>query len=146
MHSYSNMAFESLLYIKTSQHSNQNLDLYFLTHQTHTSITLSKLIKHILKSHNKHGYTQKELIHQHLGTHHLTPIYISPRLILCPLQSHRAPIQYIINMPRVVGMTSQQSETIIVFKHNHRITVPYPIAVCLKQWKAAQILSQLSDI
>ncbi|AVQ33317.1 hypothetical protein C7J88_03540 [Staphylococcus muscae] len=146
MQTYSNIAFESLLFIKTSHQIDQRLELYFLTHKTHTTLTLSKLMKHILKSHHKHSYTQKELTHQHLGIHHLTPIYISPQLILCPLQSHRAPIQYIINMSHVIGMSSQKSDTIIVFKQNHRITVPYPLTVCLKQWKAAQILSQVPDI
>ncbi|MDO5374938.1 MAG: hypothetical protein Q4F01_01910 [Staphylococcus rostri] len=134
--------FESLLYIRTSQVTGQCLDLCFINHQTHTVLTFQALMKHILASHHKHWYTQKQLAYQALGQHHLTPIFISPKLILCPLQSRRAPIQYFINMQQVIGMSSHKAHTTIIFNSNQRIIVPFPYTFCVKKWKAAQILMQ----
>ncbi|KIX90131.1 hypothetical protein TP70_09615 [Staphylococcus microti] len=137
-----NIAYDTLLYIRTSQHATHCLDLCFSTHLTHTTLTFHALMKHMLASHHKHWYTQKQLSRQILGKHQLMPIYISKKLILCPLQSRRAPVQYYINMQQVVGMSSHRAHTTIVFINNHRITIPYPYTVCVKKWKAAQILMQ----
>ncbi|QLK86309.1 competence protein ComK [Staphylococcus sp. 17KM0847] len=145
MSHYLHGAFESLMYIKSSNKPNYRFDIHCTTHHYSIHLTLSDILQHILNAHHKHLKTQQQYAYELLNTYHLVPIYVTSQLVLCPLQSRRASLQYYINMSQVVGMSSQNTDTIIFFPHNESLIVPYPFLFCVKKWKSAQTLIHLME-
>ncbi|MEM5614217.1 competence protein ComK [Staphylococcus pseudintermedius] len=70
--------------------------------------------------------TQQKIASETLKVHQMIPIFLSKSLILCPLQSQRAAIQYYINVTHVIAASSHQQNTRIHFNNNLSLIVPMP--------------------
>ncbi|REH95230.1 hypothetical protein DOS67_07590 [Staphylococcus felis] len=143
MESNSNNIYENLLYIKTSESHTHRNTLQFYHYHMHSNLSIKDLLKQILLTYQKDLLTQQRIASELVQTHHLIPIFASKSIILCPLQSNRAPVQYFINMNHVISITSLKDKTKFHFKMNHTLIVPIPFTLCLNKWKAAHALSIL---
>ncbi|MBI5975693.1 competence protein ComK [Staphylococcus canis] len=135
--------FENLLYIKTSEHIESKYLLQFDYYQIHTQMTIKNLLKQILNQYHKELLSQQHLASELIQTHHLVPIFVTDSIILTPLQSGRASLQYYINMYQVVSITSLKTHTKFHFKSNQSLIVPIPYTTCVSKWKSAHHLASL---
>lgn len=136
-------AYNELLYLKTSENIQYQTNIFFRQFHLTSKLTLKNVLKQILYVYQKDFHTQQLLAREMIHMNHLIPLYISPSIVLSPLQSRRAPIQYYINMSHVIGLTSHKNSTFIHFKNNHTLNVPISFTICLKKWKDAHLLSSL---
>ncbi|ARJ51952.1 hypothetical protein CD134_04530 [Staphylococcus lutrae] len=134
---------ENILFIKTAQQLNYRTFIQYSTYNQRSQLNLKQYLNHLAYRFHKEIRTQKKQARALLNVSKMVPIFMDLTLILCPLLSQRAPIQYYINMAQVVAASSQRNETCIHFKNNTTLVVPIPLHQFVSQWKDAHMLSTL---
>ncbi|SUK12810.1 comK family protein [Staphylococcus agnetis] len=135
--------FNTLLYFETSCAMTHQLNIQFKHFNLHSSLTMTAFLTSLLQNHHKHYSTQLKLSSEMLNIGQFIPIFITPELILCPLFAKRSTYQVYINMTQVIGMSSIQERTRIIFNNNQHLVVEQSITFCSKKWKESLFLGQL---
>ncbi len=136
-------AHETMLYFKTSENIEYPLLIKYVSHTHHSKQSLPRFLNDLALTSQKELRTQKNLSIQLLNTYHLSPFYLNTKLILCPMQPQRAPVQIYINMVQVIAASSYFEQTKVHFEHNITLIVPIPLIQFIKKWKDAMMLSKL---
>ena len=88
--------YENILYIKSSESIGHQLVIQHLTHEQRSQMSMKQYIDQLAYQFQRDVRTQQKIASETLKVHQMIPIFLSKSLILCPLQSQRAAIQYYI--------------------------------------------------
>lgn len=135
--------YEHLLYFKTSQQLNYPTLIQHMNYSQQSHLSIKQYLQQLAYQFQKDIRLQQHIARSILNTTKRVPIYIHPSIVLSPLQSQRAPIQYYVNMVEVIAASSQVNATRIHFKNNTSLIAPIPLSQFVNQWKDAQLLSSL---
>ncbi|EGQ3460648.1 hypothetical protein FXV92_09015 [Staphylococcus pseudintermedius] len=135
--------YENILYIKSSESIGHQLVIQHLTHEQRSQMSMKQYIDQLAYQFQRDVRTQQKIASETLKVHQMIPIFLSKSLILCPLQSQRAPIQYYINVTHVIAASSHQQNTRIHFNNNLSLIVPMPLNQFVRKWKDAYLLTAL---
>ncbi|MEJ7540434.1 competence protein ComK [Staphylococcus intermedius] len=135
--------YESILYIKSSETVDYQLVIQHLTHQQTSQMSMKQFIEQLAYQFQRDVRTQQKIASEILKVHQMVPIFLSKSLILCPLQSQRATMQYYINITQVIAVSSHKQNTRIHFYNNLSLIVPMPINQFVRKWKDAYLLTAL---
>ncbi|WP_232772295.1 competence protein ComK [Staphylococcus succinus] len=132
-----------LLYFK-SVIGPENLTIsQFTTHQFTYPSTINNTLHYFLETHQKSYTLQIKQARQILKIRKFVPIYVKKDIILFPLKTQRAPIQYYINAHMITGLKSQGPQTIIFFENGFHITIDSSYMFIYKKWQESLTLSRL---
>ncbi|EKI4485107.1 competence protein ComK [Staphylococcus pseudintermedius] len=135
--------YENILYIKSSESIGHQLVIQHLTHEQRSQMSMKQYIDQLAYQFQRDVRTQQKIASETLKVHQMIPIFLSKSLILCPLQSQRAVIQYYINVTHVIAASSHQQNTRIHFNNNLSLIVPMPLNQFVRKWKDAYLLTAL---
>ncbi|EGQ4469964.1 hypothetical protein DMN14_09520 [Staphylococcus pseudintermedius] len=135
--------YENILYIKSSESIGHQLVIQHLTHEQRSQMSMKQYIDQLAYQFQRDVRTQQKIASETLKVHQMIPIFLSKSLILCPLQSQRASIQYYINVTHVIAASSHQQNTRIHFNNNLSLIVPMPLNQFVRKWKDAYLLTAL---
>ncbi|WP_086427487.1 competence protein ComK [Staphylococcus cornubiensis] len=138
--------YENILYVKSSESLEYELVIQHLTHKQHSHLSMKQYIEQLAFQFQKNVRTQQKIASSALNVHQMIPIFLSKSLILCPLQSQRATIQYYINITQVIAASSHQQATRIHFNNNLSLIVPIPLNQFVRKWKDAYLLTALMSL
>ncbi|EGQ1313419.1 competence protein ComK [Staphylococcus pseudintermedius] len=135
--------YENILYIKSSESIGHQLVIQHLTHEQRSQMSMKQYIDQLAYQFQRDVRTQQKIASETLKVHQMIPIFLNKSLILCPLQSQRAAIQYYINVTHVIAASSHQQNTRIHFNNNLSLIVPMPLNQFVRKWKDAYLLTAL---
>ncbi|MCE5606824.1 competence protein ComK [Staphylococcus pseudintermedius] len=135
--------YENILYIKSSESIGHQLVIQHLTHEQRSQMSMKQYIDQLAYQFQRDVRTQQKIASETLKVYQMIPIFLSKSLILCPLQSQRATIQYYINVTHVIAASSHQQNTRIHFNNNLSLIVPMPLNQFVRKWKDAYLLTAL---
>ncbi|EJO7116063.1 competence protein ComK [Staphylococcus pseudintermedius] len=135
--------YENILYIKSSESIGHQLVIQHLTHEQRSQMSMKQYIDQLAYQFQRDVRTQQKIASETLKVHQMIPIFLSKSLILCPLQSQRAAIQYYINVTHVIAASSHQQNRRIHFNNNLSLIVPMPLNQFVRKWKDAYLLTAL---
>lgn len=133
-----------LLYFKTYITSQIYTACHFSNYYVLYPTTMDKALNYIFEIQHLSLNLQIKQAKQTLKIRKFLPLYINNELILFPLNSKRAPIQYYINAMAIIGLKSLQYNTIIYFENNTCIEVKVPYTFVYKKWQESISLSHHS--
>ncbi|MCE5604616.1 competence protein ComK [Staphylococcus pseudintermedius] len=135
--------YENILYIKSSESIGHQLVIQHLTHEQRSQMSMKQYIDQLAYQFQRDVRTQQKIASETLKVYQMIPIFLSKSLILCPLQSQRATIQYYINVTHVIAASSHQQNARIHFNNNLSLIVPMPLNQFVRKWKDAYLLTAL---
>ncbi|PCF67903.1 hypothetical protein B5C02_02120 [Staphylococcus pseudintermedius] len=135
--------YENILYIKSSESIGHQLVIQHLTHEQRSQMSMKQYIDQLAYQFQRDVRTQQKIASETLKVYQMIPIFLSKSLILCPLKSQRAAIQYYINVTHVIAASSHHQNTRIHFNNNLSLIVPMPLNQFVRKWKDAYLLTAL---
>lgn len=135
--------YENILYIKSSESIGHQLVIQHLTHEQRSQMSMKQYIDQLAYQFQRDVRTQQKNCERDVESTSNDPDILSKSLILCPLQSQRAAIQYYINVTHVIAASSHQQNTRIHFNNNLSLIVPMPLNQFVRKWKDAYLLTAL---
>ncbi|WP_251519718.1 MULTISPECIES: competence protein ComK [Staphylococcus] len=132
-----------ILYFKTVLSYEPLTLCQFTTHQFTYPTTITRTLKYFLETYQLSFDLQCKKAKQLLKIRKLVPLVVSKDIILFPVKTQRAPLQYYINAAAITGITSKGNQTYIFFENTTYIILDVPYTLVYKKWQESLTLSHL---